>query len=70
MLVFGTGKRFIRLEKDPTGYSYVGTNCGGGLPEMSSDDSAIEYMERPWGQFGAGPATVMATDNPSLKRVL
>ncbi len=51
-------------------YHYKGKGMGGGIPNtVKTDTEAIAYMERPWGRGGAGPATVLKTDRPSLKRV-
>lgn len=63
------GNDFLSLIKDELGvYSYRGS-CGGGvLPAMPDDETAIAYMERPWGKHGAGAVTVLREDRPSLQR--
>jgi hypothetical protein len=64
------GRRYLVLYVGDLGYFYRGDGCGGGLPAMPNDDAAIEYMERPWGQGGAGPVTVLRSDFPSVRRVV
>jgi len=50
-------------------YQYVGNGCGGCF-FASTDQEAIEHMERSWGYpGGAGQATALRSDRPSLKRI-
>lgn len=49
-------------------YSYKGNACGGCF-WAASDTAAIARMEAPWGDpRGAGAATVLKSDRPSLRR--
>lgn len=62
------GNFWLELLHGPSGYSYRGDGCGGTMGrEIATDEQAIAYMVRPWGQFGAGPVTVHMT--ATLKRV-
>ena len=70
------GKGYLQLSKTekPNGtgfwYSYTGDGCGGSMGnDVTTDEQAIAWMERPWGQSGAGPVTVHRAGRPSLKRV-
>jgi len=42
----GGGKHWYELFKTDSGHKYKGSDAGGYLPAMSSDDAAIEEMER------------------------
>ena len=61
------GKRFIVLYQEFGYYFYRGDGVMGSIGGVMTDEEAIAWMERPWPQ--AGPATVLKTDFPSLRRV-
>lgn len=63
------GKDFLQLQEENGHYTYTGPTSGGSLPALPNDEAAIAYMERPWGNGGAGPVTVLKSDRPSTKRV-
>jgi hypothetical protein len=58
-----TGKDFLDLYKDDSGYGYMGHNQCGNLGTMKTDDDAIRAME-------VGPVAVLKSDRRSLRRTL
>ena len=64
------GNDWLELYHWPkSGYGYRGNGCGGGII-AETDEEAIVRMEAPRGsEHGWGPAAVLKSDRPSLKRI-
>lgn len=57
-----TGKDYLELFHDASGYTYVGRNMAGCLPSLSDDTTAIQHME-------SNAVAVLKSDRSSLRRV-
>lgn len=55
------GKDFLELRKSHQGYLYIGNRCGGVLPDLPTDEEAIQYME-------GHAVAVLKSDRPSTRR--